>query len=151
MDANAIFAFLTSLASASGKFENVQGSELTKNPPGPGLTAGLWFAGLKPLPGESGLAATSMRFVLTMRIYMPVVSEPSDAIDPQVIDGASTMLAAITGGFTLGGLVRNVDLLGEFGEPLEALPGWLPFGDTKFRTVDITIPMILDNEYTQAA
>jgi len=150
MDVEGIFAFLISLALASGKFEVVKGSEF-KNAPGNGVTGAFWFTALKPLAEDSGLAATSMRFVLTMRIYMPAVSEPSDDIDPQMIAAASAMLAAITGGFTLGGLVRNVDLLGEFGDPLEALPGWLTFGQAKLRTVDITIPMILNNVYDQAA
>lgn len=150
MDAKGIFAALISMAKATGKFGNVQGAEM-KNAPGQGVTGAFWFTGLDPLPGESGLAATSMRFVLTMRIYTPAVAEPSDGIDPQVIDAADAMFTAINGAFTLGGLVRNVDLLGEFGEPLKALPGWLPFNDTKYRTVDITIPMILDNVYTQAA
>jgi hypothetical protein len=150
MDVDAIFAALISKAQASGKFEVVQGSE-PKNAPGAGVTGAFWFTALDPVPAASGLSSTTIRFVVTMRIYVPSVSEPADAIDPQVISAAAVMFTTLSGAFTLGGLVREIDLLGEFGTPLSARPGWLPFDNTKFRTIDITIPMIIDNEYTQAA
>lgn len=150
MDVNAILAALRSMAKATGKFEVVQGSE-PKNAPGAGVTAAFWFTALDPLPGASGLSSTTIRFVETLRIYTPVVAEPADAIDPQVVSAAGAMFSALSAGFTLGGLIRNIDLFGEFGEAMTARPGWLPFGDTKFRTIDILIPMIVNDEYSQAA
>lgn len=150
MDIEGIFAALISKAEASGKFEVVQGSE-PKNAPGKGVTGAFWFTSLDPVPAASGLSSTTIRLVVTMRIYAPAASEPSDGIDPQVIAAAGAMFTALSGDFDLGGLIRNVDLLGGWGEPLAGRPGWLPHGDVTFRTIDITIPMIVNDEYTQAA
>lgn len=151
MDVDGIISALTSMASASGKFDNVQGSE-PKNAPGAGVTGAFWFTALDPVQAMSGLASTSIRLVMTLRIYTPSVSEPADAIDPQVISAAGAMFTALSGAFTLGGLVEEIDLLGAYGEPLSGRPGWLPFGDgVKYRTVDILIPIIVTDEYPQAA
>lgn len=151
MDVNAITAALISMAQASGKFESVEGSE-PKNAPGQGVTGAFWFTALDPIPEASGLSSTTIRFVMTMRIYVLSVSEPADAIDPQVVDAAGAMFTALSADFELGGLIRNIDLLGMYGTPMAARPGWLPFNDTtKYRTVDITIPMIVNDEYPQAA
>ena len=151
-DFEGIIAALISMAQTTGKFENVAGAEF-KNAPGPGATAALWFDGLDPLPEASGLSSTTMRFAMMMRIYLPSVVEPSDGIDPLVIAAAGAMFSALIAAFTLGGLIRNVDIFGEHGDRLHARPGWLPFGSDggKYRTVDITIPMIVNDEYDQAA
>ena len=150
MDVNGIIAALISMAQATGKFENVQGAEF-KNAPGPGATAALWFTDLEPAPDASGQSSVTIRFAMTMRIYVPVVSEPSDAIDPLVIAAAGAMFTALIGDFNLGGLIRNIDVFGAHGEKLHALPGWLPFNDTKYRTIDILIPMLVNDEYDEVA
>jgi len=59
-------------------------------------------------------------------------------------------MGAYSGDFTLGGLVRDVDLLGHSGQQLSALPGWLDMGEAKYRTVDITIPMVISDAWAQA-
>ena len=150
MDVDAILSALRSMASASGKFENVEGSE-PKNAPGNGVTGAFWFSALDPVPAASGLATTTIRLVMTLRIYVPSNSLPQDAIDPQIISAAGAMFTALSAGFTLGGLIEEIDLLGAYGEPLSGRPGWLPFGEEKFRTIDILIPIIATDEYTQAA
>lgn len=150
MDVDAILAALRSMAERSGKFETVQGSE-PKSTPGNGVTGAFWFTALDPVPAASGLASTAIRLVMTLRIYIPSTAQPQDAIDPQIISAAGAMFTALSGGFTLGGLIEEIDLLGAYGEPLSGRPGWLPFGDEKFRTIDILIPIIVTDEYIQAA
>jgi hypothetical protein len=143
----AIFDALESHAQASGLFDRVGGHE-PRNGPGNGLTVAFWFAGLAPVQ-TSGLASTSVRLIFTARIYLPALMEPQDAIDPTVIAATDALMAAYSGDFTLGGLIREVDLLGQHGQQLSALPGWLP-GESPFRTVDITIPMVINDLFTQA-
>ena len=145
----AIFAALESHALASGLFERVNGHEAV-SAPGNGLSLAFWFSGLDPVPGGSGLAATTGRITFTARVYSPASQEPQDGIDPGILGAADAMLAAYSGDFTLGGLIRDVDLLGESGLSLSARPGWLDMGEAKYRTVDITIPMILSDIWTQA-
>ena len=145
----AIFAALGSHAQSTGLFDRVNGHE-PRNPPGNGLTVAFWFAGLVPVPLASGLAATSARLTFTARVYAPALMEPQDAIDPTVLAAADALMIAYSGDFTLGALIRDVDLLGHSGLQLSAQPGWLDMGEAKFRTVDITIPMVISDAWTQA-
>lgn len=145
----AIFAALESHAQASGLFDRVNGHE-PRNAPGNGLTCAFWFAGLVPIPAASGLAATSARLTFTARIYLPALAEPQDAIDPAILSAADTLMIAYSGDFTLGTAIRDVDLLGHSGLQLSAQPGWLDMAEAKFRTVDITIPMVINDAWAQA-
>jgi hypothetical protein len=63
------------------------------------------------LPGWAPLPSCSL---LQLRIYSNMLQEPQDAIDPQVCDAADDFMGRVSGGFTLNGLVRDVDLLGEY-------------------------------------
>lgn len=145
----AIFAAVEGHAMASGLFERVNGHE-PRNAPGSGLSAAVWFAGLQPVAAASGLAATSARLLFTVRIYANALQEPQDGIDPSVLGAADTLMAAYSGDFTLGALIRDVDLLGAHGVALSAQPGWLDMGEAKYRTVDITLPMIINDAWPQA-
>lgn len=150
MDIKAIQAALTSFAAASGLFEQIRGAE-PKGKPGQGLTAAFWIGPIDPIPEASGLAATTVRLIYTLRVYLPMLVEPVDEIDPTVGAAAGAMFTAISGDFDLGGLIRNVDLLGAFGIPLAAKPGYIMQDSTVFRSMDVIIPMIINDEYPQAA
>jgi len=143
-----LFAALSSHAQTLGLFDQVNEHE-SMNPPGNGLTYELWFVRLAPFPAGSGLASTSGLVVFTARIYraQPL---PAGAEDTTVMAAADALMAAYSGDFQLGGLVRNVDLLGQSGLQLAAQAGWLPIDGTKYRTVDITIPLICNDLWTQS-
>lgn len=143
-----LFAALSSHAQTLGVFDRVNEHE-PMNAPGNGLTCAFWFVRLGPFQPGSGLASTSGLVVFTARIYKPN-QLPQGAEDAAVMGAADLLLAAYSGDFELGGLVRDVDLLGQSGQPLSAAAGWLPFGDTTFRTVDVTIPLIVNDLWTQA-
>jgi hypothetical protein len=140
---------LVSDALASGRFERVNGHE-PKAPPGNGLTAALWAQEIKPVP-TSGLASTSLLFVAQLRIYQNMLSEPQDAIDPAVFDAADDYMGRVTAGFTLGGLVRSVDLLGIHGAPLSAAAGYITVQQTMYRCLTITLPLIVNDVWDQGA
>lgn len=145
----AIFAAAESHALATGLFERVNGHE-PRSSPGSGLSAAVWFAGLDPVAAVSGLAVTSARLLFTVRIYANALVEPQDGLDPSVIAATDALMIAYSGDFTLGGLIKDVDLLGAHGFALSARPGWLDMGEAKYRTVDITLPMILNDVFPQA-
>lgn len=143
-----LFAALSSHAQTLGVFDRVNEHE-PQNAPGNGLTCAFWFVRLGPFPAGSGLASTSGLVVFSARIYKPNQA-PYGPEDVAVMSAADALIAAYSGEFDLGGLVRNVDLLGQSGMQLSAAAGWLPFGDTTYRTVDVTIPLVINDLFTQA-
>jgi hypothetical protein len=147
---SALINAVTSFASASGHFDGVQGHE-PKSPPGSGLTFAVFLSDLRPVPAASGLAATSARVELTGRIYKPFTSQPEDLIDPNVAEAADEIFEALSGDFDLGGTARNVDLLGAHGTALSARAGYQTVDRTVFRVLDITIPIIVNDAWTQGA
>lgn len=150
IDTNGIVTAVASHAAATGQFERVNGHE-PLSPPGSGLTAAVWVQQMRPWAQRSGLAATSARLVLMVRIYSSALQEPQDAIDPAVTAAADALFAAYSADFTLGGLVAEVDLLGAGGEALSAIAGWLPlFDGSRWRVVDLTVPLVINDAWTQA-
>jgi hypothetical protein len=141
---------LTSHAQALGLF----GQVLKREPlsaPGSGLTYAVWVGDITPLPAASGLASTSVRVVFNGRIYLPADTEPIDDVDIQLTNAATNLMNAYTGDFTLGGSVRNIDLLGATGETMRARYGYLDIGSTTYRIATLTIPTIFSNVWTQEA
>jgi len=147
LDARALFAALSSHAQTLGIFDAVNEHE-PMNRPGSGMTCAFWFVRLGPLPPGSGLSATTGLAVFTARIYKPQ-QQPSGAEDTDLMGAADRLMAAYSADFTLGGLVRNVDLLGQSGLQLSAQAGWLQQDPAPLRTVDITIPLICNDLWPQ--
>lgn len=143
MDAAGIFSLVETHCATTGWFDRVSGHE-PKNAPGKGLTAALWLDTLRPDGDLSGLAATTPRLTLNVRLYSPMLEEPQDGIDPNLVSAAHAVMAAITADYTLGGLVRNVDLLGMSATGgMGGEAGYLSQDGKLFRVVVITVPMIL--------
>jgi hypothetical protein len=142
---------LQSHALASGWFDAVNGQE-PKSPPGQGLTCAVWPQRLMPARGASGLDSTTIRLGFTVRLYMGFTSEPGDDIDPYMIDACDDLMAAYSGDFTLGGLIRQIDLLGTYGDPLGFEAGYQRVeSGTEFRVIDITVPLIVNDLWEQVA
>jgi hypothetical protein len=121
-----------------------------KNRPGEGLTAASWFQRVGPAAGLSGLASTSIRVEFITRIYMNMLAEPADEIDPQAYEAADKLMSAYSADFQLGGEVMQVDLLGAYGEPLSARAGYLNQQGALYRVLDVITPLILDNHWSQS-
>lgn len=151
LDFPPLLSAIESAAAALGCFDRTQDHE-PQNPPGTGVTFAVWPEDLRPSPKFSGLASTSVLLVMTARLYKTAQAEPASGIDPALISALQLFLNAVTGGFTLGGLVSAVDLLGMEGTPLSAKAGWLDAGDgAVFRIFDVTIPLIVPDVWSQAA
>jgi hypothetical protein len=146
---------LISHALSSGHFVSVNAVDVGSTPTNEGLTAVLWPRRITPAPGRSGLASTSVVMTFVMRLFHSSVSDPLGQIDPIMLNATDALLNAFSGDFTLGGIVAEVDLLGQYGEQLRSDSGWLDMGggadeSKKFRIVDITIPLIINDIWTQA-
>lgn len=150
INSNEIRVRLTSHAQADGRFGQVLKHE-PLSAPGSGLTYALWVADLAPVPASSGLSSTTARLELSGRIYIPADTEPMDDVDDQLVGATDALMTAYSGGFQLGGNVRCIDLLGAWGTALRARYGYLPIDSTTYRIATLTIPIIVNNAWTQEA
>ncbi|NUS26045.1 MAG: hypothetical protein HOV92_17735 [Streptomyces sp.] len=150
LDLTTIIAAVETHALASGYFDAVNGHE-PLSPPTSGVTCAVWTEQIGPARGGSGLNSTSSRLALFVRLYTPMAQLPSDAIDPNMMTALDALMAAYSGHFTLGGLVRHVDLLGTYGDPLSARAGYLKTSGTDFRVMTITLPLIISDLWEQVA
>jgi hypothetical protein len=150
LDIRTILAAVESHALASGYFDAVNGHE-PKSAPQNGLTCAVWVEQIGPARGGSGLDSTSARLALNVRLYTPMVQEPEDAIDPALMDALDALLAAYSADFELDGLVRQVDLLGTYGDPLSVRAGYLTTSGAEYRVMTITLPLIVNDLWEQVA
>ena len=149
MDTLAILQAVESHASATGSFERVNRHE-PKNAPGNGLSAAIWVQDLRPAALASGLAVTAAVLTLGVRLYTNMLADPQDLIDPSMVAATDALMTAYAGDFTLGDRVRNVDLLGQFGEGLAARAGYLEQDRKMFRVMTINLPLVVNDVWTQS-
>jgi hypothetical protein len=133
-----------------GVFDKVANHE-PKNAPGNGLFASIYMQEIDPLPEISGLASTSGRVAFHIRIETNMLQEPQDDIDGLILTAATTLIGEYSGNFTLGGTVRNVDLLGAHGEPLKAQAGYLDIDKKLYRVMVVTLPIVINDLWQQVA
>lgn len=136
-------------AMGTGLFQNFAGHE-PKNAPGVAGVYGMTsLAGITPVQGASGLNSVSIKVTLTVRIFISGFYEPADDMEPLLCDVVDKLCELFAGDFQLGGLIRNVDLLGEFGEPMSVTTGWLTQDSKVFRIADILLPLIINDVWTE--
>ncbi|MEV0115876.1 hypothetical protein AB0H77_21945 [Streptomyces sp. NPDC050844] len=137
-------------AMACGHFEAVNGHEPKSAPTAGGLTAAVWTDRVSPVR-SSGLDSLSVLLVLNVRIYTAAQQMPADAIDPAMLAAVDVLCAAYVGDFTLGGLVRQVDVLGAHGQPLDVRAGYLQQDGVPFRVMTISLPCIVNDLWEEVA
>ncbi|MFJ7269426.1 hypothetical protein ACIQV3_22740 [Streptomyces sp. NPDC099050] len=140
---------VVSHAMASGQFEQVNGHE-PANAPAHGLTAAVWTDTVQAVR-SSGLSSTTALLVFNVRVYTSSQAEPADAIDPNMLAAIDDLCAAYIGDFTLGGLVRQIDVLGAHGQPLLVRAGYIQQSGAILRVMTITLPVIVNDLWEQVA
>lgn len=139
---------VVSHALASGWFEKVNQHE-PKNAPGHGITCAVWVD--KVVPARSGLDITSAQITFNVRLYQNMITEPQDAIDVNLMNAMNALMVAYSGDFTFDGTVYAVDLLGMEGAGLQAEAGYVEQDKKMLRVVTITLPVTVNDVWTQTA
>lgn len=150
LNTSALVNAIATHAATTGLFDAVPQHE-PKNAPQGELTCAVWVADIAPV--VSGQASTSARVTFNVRIYLPALNlSPweADAVDPRMTDAADALLADYVGNFTLGGLLRQVDVRGAYGNPLSATAGYLNQDGKIYRVMTIFLPLILNDVWDEA-
>lgn len=151
MDSNAILDAMESHALRRGWFDHVNMAE-PDSPPGYDMTYSIWVQSVTAVAEASALNTTTARLVLGSRIYKRLDAGQKDQTDGQLLAAVDDLMGAYSGDFTLGGLIRNVDLLGAHGEPLGGEAGYVTMDDEQeFRVFTLAIPLIINDAWTQGA
>lgn len=142
---------LSSYCTKMGIFDSVSTHEPKSSPGRGGVSVSLWIADYQPIQ-SSGLNSVSMRLEVMLRIYTSMIQEPMDAIDTNVLGACDALLAAFIGDFDLGVTgVRYIDVFGSDGEGLRAQLGYLNQDSKIFRVMDIFVPILVNDVYTEQA
>lgn len=153
----ALYDAVISHAQTTGLFSGGTTDHEPMNPPAAGLSCAVLLGPLVPIGRASGLNVTSGRLEFQVRVYSPRVQLPAGGIDRQMLTAVATLLAAYSGDFELitgeiaAGLVRMIDLLGAYGTPLQAQPGWLEQDGVPYRVTEIILPIIANDIWGQSA
>lgn len=150
LDVTGILASIESHAETLGLFERINTAE-PKSAPGKGLSCAIWADQIGPDVGGSGLAIVAVRMTFMVRIFKPMLALPYGDIDKDVLMAVDALMAAYSGAFTLEGKVKAVDLLGQGGTPLSARAGYVTIDKQMFRTMDITLPLLTNDQWTEVA
>lgn len=145
-----LFDSVVSMALTLGIFESVNQHE-PKSAPGSGIRAACWVQSIQPVGRASGLNATSGVVTLYFRLYSNFLQMPLDGIDPDLLTATTTVLGAFSGSFTLGGTVRDIDLLGMYGASMGATAGYASMDSKVYRIMTVTLPVIINDLWTQGA
>jgi hypothetical protein len=148
IDVSALMKAIASEAQQIGAFERVQLHEPKTSVPS-GLSAALWFQSAITIAELSSLAKTSIRIEIVFRLFQNMLMEPADLIDPEMTRVVNLMFNLLNGGFTLGGLITNIDVLGAHGAPLRSEAGYINQSGQLMRSISIYIPCVIANAFIQ--
>lgn len=143
-DAENLFSQVRSRAKNLGIFPGGVISHDPESTPAGRLSCSIALGPVKPVT-SSGLAAVSVQITLMIHIWSFAMQRPLDDIEPEVLGAVALMMGSLAGGFTLGGTVREIDLF-----EMHAEPGYVDFEGKEFRTMTITVPMTLNDCWTEA-
>jgi hypothetical protein len=111
---------LISHAKTTGLFDKVAGHEM-KNGPGQGVHCEIFTDTIDP--ARSGLAATSIRLGIKVRVRTDMLGDPQDGIDPRIVRAAGEFMASVTADFEVEGPLGSLISLARTGSRCRPGPG----------------------------
>lgn len=142
--AKALFTVVQSYFQELGILEGVDLHE-PWNAPGNRLYCSINLGAIRPVM-SSGLAAVSLQVTLVIRVWSSALQKPLDGIDPEMLSTVCSLMGALAAGFTLGNTVRDVDLMA-----MSAQPAYVDFEGKPFRVSEISVPIVVNDTFLEAA
>lgn len=136
---NSLYSELESHALTLGIFRRVNTHE-PENAPGEGLSCSIILGPIAASGAMSGLGSVSGTITFLIMVWNPMMQKPLDGVDPAILTAVSTLLNAYSGNFTLGGTVRDIDLLN-----LRAEPVYVEQEGKQFRVEQINLPIAIND------
>lgn len=137
-------------AKTLGVFETVNTHEPKSAPVSRGVICSIWVETIRPV-NSSGLNSTSAVVIIKARVSTNMLQEPQDDIDKLIVNATDVFMGALIGGFTLNGAARDIDVRGSEGQPLSADASYTNLNGKMFRDLVITIPIIVNDCWTEVA
>lgn len=147
----ALMSALVDHSATLGFFDRVNDHE-PPNAPGAQLTAHIWLDTILPLPAASGLASVSGLVVMNERIQCSANRQPYGLIETDLAAAAGGVVGSLAGNFTLNVTgVRDLDVLGAHGYALACKAGYLTQDQKLYRVMVVTIPVVVNDLWSEAA
>lgn len=115
-------------------------------------TCAVFVSKVVPYRERSGLTSVSVVVLFTVRLYANFLQEPQDNIDRDLVIAGDALLTAYAGDIDLGDTSREVDLLGmaSGGNGVAGDMGYINHDSKLFRVLDISLPVIVNDVWTEA-
>lgn len=148
LDTGTILGALSSHAMATGEFDEVNQHE-PENAPSNGIACAIWPGAIEPAEKQSGLSSISLKFVVNVRLYKPW-SGPFDNVDIELVRSVDALMASYAGGFTLDGMIKEVDFFGANGDKLKVEFGYQTIDSVDYRVATIKLPLIVNDVWEES-
>ena len=120
---------------SSGYFQLTQIGRPRQLPRGAAFSASIWLR-RTTIPIVTLKTAIKL-YTIVIRVYRDMLAEPTESIELDLSDIISRQAATLTGDFSLGANVRNIDIGGIRGTPMRATWGHESVGGVMYRTADL--------------
>ena len=144
---------VSSHISASGYVNDVQIGEPVSVPDATDrIFAGIWMTSAVVV--EVTLSNTVELHTTNVRLYKRAAfgqGDDSGDVEQSLALATSQISSDLIGEFDLGESIRNIDVAGQYGGGLTATWGYVTIAQTVFRSVDIVVPLVVDDSAAQAA
>jgi hypothetical protein len=139
---------LTSHAAQLGLFEQVLAHEPKSAPPS--TTYVVFVDQIVPFKERSGLDTVSAVVLYMGRVYLDFIQQPEDRIDTDMLMALDALMTAYIGDLDLGDQDVELDVLGQYTTGVISKAGYIKHDNTLYRVVDISLPVIVNDVWTEA-
>ncbi len=139
---------LTSHASALGLFEQVLSHEPKSAPTA--TTYCIFSDQIVPFRERSGLASVSVVELFIGRIYLDFLQQPEDSIDRDMLMALDALMTSYIGDLDFGDADVELDVLGQYTNGVLSKAGYIKHDNRIFRVIDISLPVIVNDVWTEA-
>ena len=128
---------------SGGAFVSVELGQPSAVAPGQRITAAIWIERIQV--GNVFLGVVDKIYEVNIRLYRDMLAEPQEQGELDLALTVQDIGSDLLGDFDLGATVRNIDAGGIYGTPMSARWGYTSVANVMFRSVDITVPIIVND------